>query len=82
MNESNLQIAEQATTSRPILAALGALIAITAVMSLGGSPLASAQDRMATPSSVQGATMHDGVDWARVSSVPASPAQSIAAYDR
>ena len=82
MNESNLQIAEQAPTSKPILAALAALVAITAVMSLGGSPRASAQERSAPTAGAQGATMHEGVDWAKVQAVPASPAQSVAAYDR
>lgn len=82
MNESNLQIAEQAPTSKPILAALAALVAITAVMSLGGSPQASAQERSMPLAGVQASTMHEGVDWAKVQSVPALPAQSVAAYDR
>ena len=82
MNESNLQYAQQAPTSKPIIAALAALVAITAVMSLGGSPQASAQERSVPLASAQGATMHESVDWAKVQAVPASPAQSIAAYDR
>lgn len=85
MNQSTASLHEQAPSSNPIVAALAALVAITAVLSLGSAPQASAQERaaIAAPQAMgSAATMHDGVDWSKVQAVPASTAQSIAAYDR
>ena len=72
-------------SSKPIVVALVALVAITAVLSLGSAPQASAQERaaVAAPQATgTAASMHDNVDWSKVRAVPASPAQSVAAYER
>jgi hypothetical protein len=85
MNETSTPIDEQVPSSKPIIAALAALVAITAVLSLGSAPQASAQERaaIAAPQATGiAASMHDNVDWSKVKAVPASPAQSVAAYER
>lgn len=85
MNQTSTHIDEHVPSSKPIVAALAALVAITAVLSLASAPQASAQERaaIAAPQAAgTAAAMHDSVDWSKVRAVPASPAQSVAAYER
>lgn len=86
MSEATITPTQQSQSSKPILAALAALVVITAVLSLGGSPSATAQEAAPLAVSALPGTsieaLSEGVDWSRVRAVPASPEQSVAAYER
>jgi len=81
MNNTTASITSASPKALVVTVALS-LGALTALV-LGGSQQANAQAAasVATPSSTA-VSLHDGVDWSRVAVVPASPAQSVAAYDR
>jgi hypothetical protein len=77
----------QSTTASPKVVAAVALFsaAVLTAFTFGGSSSANAQAPApvaASGAADSGASLHDGVDWSRVAVVPASPAQSVAAYDR
>lgn len=76
----------QSATAAPKAFAATALLgmAALAVFALGSSRPANAQaSTLAAAAPMTSASaLAEGVDWSKVPIVPASPAQSVAAYDR
>lgn len=76
---------KSATATPKIVAATALLgVAVLTVFAFGGSRQANAQATMpaAAAPMTSALALADGVDWSKVPVVPASPAQSVAAYDR